>query len=51
MPLTHANYALRDVMIKGFNLMEVGWYVLALIGFTAALIFLASRTIKRQALA
>jgi ABC-2 type transport system permease protein len=51
MPLTHANYALRDVMIKGYNLMEVGWYVLALIGFTAALIFLASRTIKRQALA
>lgn len=50
MPLTHANYALRDVMIKGFNLIDVGGYVLALLGFTVALILLASQTIRRQVL-
>jgi ABC-2 type transport system permease protein len=51
MPLTHANYALRDVMIKGFNLLQIGPYVLALIGFVIGLILVASQTIRRQVLA
>ncbi len=51
MPLTHANYALRDVMIKGFDLFQVGGYVLALLAFAAAFVLLAAQTIRRQALA
>lgn len=49
MPLTHANYALRGVMIKGCDLIQVGPYVLALIGFAAAFVLLSSQTIRRQA--
>ncbi|HML23317.1 MAG TPA: ABC transporter permease [Aggregatilinea sp.] len=49
MPLTYANYALRDVMIKGFDLIQVGGYVLALVGFAAAFVLLSAQTIRRQA--
>lgn len=51
MPLTHANYALRDVMIKGFNLVQVGGYVLILAAFTVGLVLLAAQTVRRQAVA
>ncbi|NLX11797.1 MAG: ABC transporter permease [Chloroflexi bacterium] len=51
MPLTHANYALRDVMIKGSDLIAVGPYVLVLIGITVGLVLIAAQTIKRQTLA
>ena len=36
-------------MIKGFDLIEVGPYVLALVGFAAAFVLLSSQTIRRQA--
>ncbi len=49
MPLTHANRALRDVMIKGFGLTQIWPYVLALVGFAVVFIVLSSRTIKGQA--
>jgi ABC-2 type transport system permease protein len=49
MPLTHANYALRDVMIKGADLIAIWPYVLALIGFAVAFVVLAAQTIQRQA--
>ncbi|MEO8606801.1 MAG: ABC transporter permease [Chloroflexota bacterium] len=49
MPLTHANRALRDVMIKGFDLTQIWPFVLALIAFAVGLVFLAARTISRQA--
>jgi ABC-2 type transport system permease protein len=48
MPLTHANRALRDVMIKGFDLFQIWPFVLALIAFAVGLVFLATRTITRQ---
>ena len=48
MPLTHANYALRDVMIKGFDLTQIAPYVLALIGFAVAFVVLAAQTVRRQ---
>ncbi len=47
MPLTHANYALRDVMIKGFDLTQIAPYVLALIAFAVAFVVLAAQTVKR----
>jgi ABC-2 type transport system permease protein len=48
MPLTHANRALRDVMIKGFDLGQIMPFVLALIGFAAAFVVLAAQTVRRQ---
>ncbi len=47
MPLTHANRALRDVMIKGFDLTGILPFVLALIGFAAAFALLAAQTVRR----
>ena len=48
MPLTHANYALRDVMIKGFNLIDVIGYVLVLVGFMVGLVLVGAQTVRRQ---
>ena len=49
MPLTSANQALRDVMIKGFDLTQIWPYVLALVVFAAIFVVLASQTVRRQA--
>ncbi len=48
MPLTHANYALRDVMIKNYSLIDIGGHVLVLLAYVVALIWIASQTIRRQ---
>jgi ABC-2 type transport system permease protein len=48
MPLTHANLALRDVMIKGFDLTQIWPYVLVLLAFAAGLVILASRTVRTE---
>ncbi len=47
MPLTHANRALRDVMIKGFDLAQIAPFVLALVAFAAAFVVLAAQTVRR----
>lgn len=47
MPLTHANRALRDVMIKGFDLAQIAPFVLALAAFAAAFVALAAQTVRR----
>ncbi len=49
MPLTHANQALRDVMIKGFSLAEIWPFVLTLSGFAIVFVWMAVQTIQRQA--
>ncbi len=48
MPLTYANRALRDVMIKGFGLGDVWPYLLALAAFAALMVGLGASTISRQ---
>lgn len=50
MPLTYANRALRDVMLKGFGLGEgtVGWDLVALVIFATVMAFLASITLRRE---
>ncbi len=48
MPLTYANRALRDVMIKGFDLARIWPYVTTLALFAAGFIVLSSLTIRRQ---
>lgn len=47
MPLTHANRALRDVMIKGFDLAQIAPFVLALVASAAAFMVLAAQTVRR----
>ncbi len=47
MPLTYANRALRDVMIKGESLLDVGGDLLVLLAFVVAVIALSSRTAGR----
>ncbi|MBI5668136.1 MAG: ABC transporter permease [Chloroflexi bacterium] len=47
MPLTHANRALRDVMIKGFDLIQIAPFVLALVAFASAFVVLAAQTVRR----
>ncbi|MBC6935264.1 MAG: ABC transporter permease [Chloroflexi bacterium] len=49
MPLTHANRALRDVMIKGFDLAQIAPFVLALAAFAAVFVALAAQTVRRGA--
>ncbi len=47
MPLTYANEALRNVMIKGDSLLDVWFPVLVLIAFAVLVIGFASRTAGR----
>jgi len=47
-PLTYANHALRDVMIKGLNLIEIGPYLLALAGFATVFVLLSALVLRRQ---
>lgn len=49
MPLTYATSALRDVMIKGFALGQIVPQILAMVGFAAAFVLIASQTIRQQA--
>lgn len=49
MPLTYANQAMRDVMIKGWGLAEVWPQLAALVIFGATMLFLAATTIQREA--
>lgn len=48
-PLTWANVALRDVMIKGFGLSEILFPLALLVGFAVLFCILGAITIRRQA--
>jgi ABC-type multidrug transport system permease subunit len=50
LPLTYSNEALRDVMVRGRGLLDGGVAVnfLALVGFAAFLVVIASLTLRRQ---
>ncbi len=50
MPLTYANFALRDVMLKGFGLADI-WPDLAfLVGFAALMIAAAALSLRQERL-
>lgn len=49
MPLTYANQALRNVMIKGFGLWQLWPQFAALGGFALAMVGLSVLTLRRQA--
>jgi len=48
MPITYANWALRDVMLKGWGLAEIWPNLLILTGFAAILIALGALTMRRE---
>ncbi len=50
LPLTYANFALREVMIKGYGLTEgtVGINILILVFFAALMILLGALTLRRE---
>jgi len=48
MPLTYANRALHDVMLKGWGLSEIWPDVLILIGFTALFVVLGALATRRE---
>jgi len=48
MPLTYANRALHDVMLKGLGLADIWPNLAVLLGFTAALIVLGALTMRRE---
>lgn len=48
MPLTYANYALRDVMLKGWGLTEIWPNLAILVGLTALLTALGALTMRRE---
>ncbi len=48
MPLTYANQALRDIMIKGWGLAEVWPYLVALTAFCLALLAAATASMRRE---
>lgn len=48
MPLTYANRALRDVMLKGWGLGDIWPNLLILVGVIVVLMFLGAQTMRRE---
>lgn len=48
MPLTHATNALRNIMIRGYNIQDVAPDIIVLLGFTILFIVLNMLVLKRQ---
>lgn len=48
MPVYYVNQALRDVMLKGWGLVEIWPNLVILVGITAVLILLGSLTMRRE---
>lgn len=48
MPLTYANLAMRDVMLKGLGMEAVWPYLTVLVGFSAVLVVLDTVTVRRE---
>jgi len=47
-PLTYANFALKDVMLKGFGVGDVWPDLVFLVGFALAMILLAAFTLRQE---
>lgn len=48
MPLTYANFALKDVMIKGFGLGDIWWELTFLAGFTVLMVLGAAFSLRQD---
>jgi len=49
LPLTYAVDGLRDIMLVGGNLIDVGFELAVLVGFAVAISILAAITLRRGA--
>ncbi len=49
LPLTYAVDGLRDIMLAGKNLLDVGFELAVLVGFAVVISVLAAITLKRGA--
>jgi ABC-2 type transport system permease protein len=49
-PLTYANFALKDVMLRGFGLADVWGDLTFLVGFAVLMVVLAALTLRREAI-
>jgi ABC-2 type transport system permease protein len=47
-PLTYANFALKDVMLKGFGAGDVWPDLVFLVGFALAMVLLAAFTLRQE---
>ena len=48
MPITYANRALRDVMLKGWGLAGIWPNLMVLLGFAALLVALGALTMRKE---
>ena len=48
MPLTYANQAVKDVMIRGYSLSEVAFELFVLLLFAIGALILSATTLRRQ---
>jgi ABC-2 type transport system permease protein len=48
MPLTYANIALKDIMLKGLGLGDVWPYLSFLVGFAALMILIAALSLRQE---
>lgn len=48
MPLTYANFALQDVMLKGFGVPEILWDLVFLIGFALVMVLFAAFSLRQD---
>jgi ABC-2 type transport system permease protein len=48
MPLTYANFALKDIMLKGFGLGDVWPEILFLAGFAALMVLAAALSLRQE---
>ena len=48
MPLTYANFALTDVMLKGFGLDRIWPELLVLVAFAALMVVAAARSLRGE---
>jgi ABC-2 type transport system permease protein len=48
LPLTYANEALRNVMLKNYGIGDIAVQLIALLVFALAMVILSSLTIRRQ---
>jgi ABC-2 type transport system permease protein len=48
MPLTYANRAMTDVMIRGLGFLDVAGELAVLLGFALAALVLSALSIRRQ---
>jgi len=47
-PITYANFALKDVMLKGFGIGDVWPDLIFLVGFALAMVLLAAFTLRQE---